>query len=69
MKEKTLLILLAAIIAVSIFFTYQRSFVWKNFELINSDEEVEEGVPEEAIDASAPEESGDIQETTDIYPQ
>jgi hypothetical protein len=42
MKEKVLYVLLFLAIALSLFFTYQRSFVWKNFELINSEEGMEE---------------------------
>lgn len=46
MKERALLIFLVSAVAVSLFFTYERSFVWKNFELINSEEEFEEEVLE-----------------------
>lgn len=39
MKFKFLLAFVLLAIVVSIYFTYQRSFVWKNFDIVNSDEE------------------------------
>lgn len=39
MKSAVLYAVLLIAILVSVFFTYQRSFVWKNFELIDSEAE------------------------------
>ncbi|HEY4489192.1 MAG TPA: hypothetical protein VJA87_01785 [Candidatus Paceibacterota bacterium] len=67
MKEKVLLIFLILLVAVSVFFTYQRSFVWQNFELINSEEELEpeemgeeESLNEEILEDGAGEESAEL---------
>jgi hypothetical protein len=47
MKDKTLLIFLLLAIIASVFFTYQRSFVRHDFELVNSEEELEAPTLEE----------------------
>ena len=39
MKSRILFAALAVAILVSIFFTYERSFIWRNFDLIDSSEE------------------------------
>ncbi|MCI0597705.1 hypothetical protein L0Y34_01380 [Candidatus Parcubacteria bacterium] len=54
MKSTVLFVLLGAAIALSIYFTYQRSFVWQNFEVIYSEEE--EVLEEETAGPDAPDE-------------
>ena len=53
MKNKLLILLLVVAVAVSLFFVYQRSFIWQNFELINSEEEGEEELLEEQASEDA----------------
>jgi hypothetical protein len=78
MKERALIIFLVLIAAASIFFTYQRSFVWKNFDLINSEEEGEEEITNEADSEEAEpasdeavmeENSAGIDSSDTVYPQ
>lgn len=56
MKSKILFAALIAAIAVSVYFTYERSFVTRDFVLENSEEEVEETEEEAPSDASSTEE-------------
>lgn len=52
MKSTLLFVSLLIAIGVSIFFTYQRSFLTRDFEVFNSEEdseEMEEGANDEAI--------------------
>ena len=59
MKGRLLLALLIAAVILSIFFTYERSFSWRNFELINSEEDLEGAVPEDEIEGEMPAEEPD----------
>lgn len=54
-KSKVLIIVFIITIFVSIFFTYKRSFVDRNFLIIEEEEEIleEEPVEEELVDENA----------------
>lgn len=60
MKSSFIYIGLFLAICVSIYFTYQRSFVTQDFEVINSEEELEE---EEATEEEIP---SDLEPTEDV---
>ncbi len=45
MKSTFIYLSLILAICISVYFTYQRSFVTRDFEVINSEEEFEEEVP------------------------
>lgn len=69
MKSTHIFIALALIICASLFFTYQRSFVTQDFEVIDSEEglyEDEEELEESAEDEEVPEvdEASNEDETT-----
>jgi hypothetical protein len=67
---KTILLIIGLIIAIaaSIYFTYERSFITRNFELIDSEAELEEESSEEAVpenDSETEPESGEAQSIPD----
>ena len=57
MKSTFIYIFLFLAICASVYFTYQRSFVTRDFEVVNSEEEFEEVPEEEITEELMPEES------------
>ncbi|MGE5540914.1 MAG: hypothetical protein ACM3TU_01365 [Bacillota bacterium] len=64
MKSKILFLLLAIVVGVSIYLTYERTIIRKDFETYNSEETTDEGASDEAGDGSSTDESNDTATTT-----
>lgn len=61
MKSTVLFILLGVAIALSVYFTYQRSFEWKNFEIIYSEEEEAEVSADDEPPSESPDQAESIE--------
>lgn len=67
MKDRVLFVLVLIAVAVSIFFTFQRSFVTHDFVMINSEEEGDEEAIEE--ESTLPELETPTQNEGEVVPE
>jgi hypothetical protein len=65
MKSTWLFIVLFAAIAVSLFFTYERSFATRDFEIFNS-EEYEEGEETEVLEGESEDAPVEAEESVEL---